>query len=172
MEALPVEDSRSRPQNRWYRLDESGKSWYRMHVTCGKAHRPDAEGGEMRQERPCFCTRLKASPGRLPRAVFGFGMMAALAAFTAPATAQVCTTSKIGFIVGSGTYDEPANCVGLFYCHKPELLAVRYQTVNGCDPEAAICDVRAVVPGRFPSAKKNSVALGYIDSPVKLTSSS
>jgi len=98
-----------------------------------------------------------------------WGLTAALAAFTVPATAQVCTTSKIGFIAGSGTDDRSANCVGLFYCYKPELLAVRYETVGGCDPGTAACGVRAVVPGRFPSARKNSTSIGYYDSPVKLT---
>jgi len=95
--------------------------------------------------------------------------MTILAALTVPATAQVCSSPGIGFIAGSGTIDQPANCVGLFYCYKPELLAVRYETVGGCDPEAAACSVRAVVPGRFSSARKNTVALGYYDSPVKLT---
>jgi len=107
--------------------------------------------------------------GRINRWIVVLGTLLIPTTLASPAFAQVCTGSNIGFIAGSGTDSRSANCVGLFYCYQPELLAVRYETVGGCDPEAATCSVRAVVPGKFPSASKDTLAIGYSDSPVKLT---
>ncbi len=83
---------------------------------------------------------------------------------------QVCVGSPaIGFAAGSATISASRNCVGLFWCHEPNVSGVEYRLVpSDCDPFAGSCTVRAVVPLQFPGNHNNSVGIGFIDSPVKL----
>ena len=104
------------------------------------------------------------------RAIPGLALIAALTS-SSPALSQVCQPGGFhGYTPLPGPVPAARNCVNLFWCHPPQLVLVGYETLPaGCDPTLGSCTVRANVDGTFPGSSGNSLAIGFFDSPTKLT---
>ncbi len=104
----------------------------------------------------------------MKREILYLGMAGVL--WSSAVSGQLCTGSPdIGFASGSANIDASRNCIGLFWCHPPDVMGVEHRLVPaGCDPSAGECTVRGVVPLEFPGNHNNTVGIGFIDSPVKL----
>ena len=95
----------------------------------------------------------------------------ALALAAPQAWPQVCNPGGFhGYQTLPGSEPAAKNCVNLFWCHPPQLVFAGYETQPpGCDPTIGPCAVRANVNGTFPGNSNNSLAIGFFDSPIKLT---